>query len=94
MELSRLTNLFGEPDCFPPTIDPLGEPEYPIHQGQLCGRENMPTYDYTCDKCGHEFSRVESMSDHDARKTKCPKCGSASVTQAMRPFYVKTVRKS
>lgn len=54
----------------------------------------MPTYDYTCDKCGHEFSRVESMSHHDARKTKCPKCRSASVTQAMRPFYVKTVRKS
>ena len=35
----------------------------------------MPTYEYTCAKCGHEFEKVQSMSD--AALTVCPKelCG-------------------
>jgi putative FmdB family regulatory protein len=31
----------------------------------------MPTYEYTCAKCGHEFEKVQSMSD--AALTVCPK---------------------
>ena len=31
----------------------------------------MPTYDYTCRKCGHQFERVQSMKD--AALTTCPK---------------------
>ena len=30
----------------------------------------MPTYDYACEKCGHEFEVFQSMND--ARLTKCP----------------------
>jgi putative FmdB family regulatory protein len=30
----------------------------------------MPTYDYTCRKCGHRFERVQSMKD--AALTTCP----------------------
>ncbi|HWB06699.1 MAG TPA: FmdB family zinc ribbon protein [Verrucomicrobiales bacterium] len=30
----------------------------------------MPTYDYVCEKCGHEFEAFQSMND--ARLTKCP----------------------
>src|ERR1700676_2233607 len=35
----------------------------------------MPTYEYVCDKCGHEFEKVQSMAD--AALTVCPKelCG-------------------
>src|SRR5258708_34554547 len=35
----------------------------------------MPTYEYVCAKCGHEFEKVQSMSD--AALTVCPKelCG-------------------
>jgi putative FmdB family regulatory protein len=33
----------------------------------------MPTYDYVCDACKHEFEEFQYMSE-DALK-KCPKCG-------------------
>ena len=33
----------------------------------------MPTYDYRCRDCGHEFEAVQSFSD-DAL-TECPQCG-------------------
>ncbi len=32
----------------------------------------MPTYDYRCDQCGHEFELFQSMSDPVKRK--CPEC--------------------
>ncbi len=33
----------------------------------------MPTYDYICDACGHEFESFESIKA-DPQKT-CPSCG-------------------
>ena len=33
----------------------------------------MPTYDYECQACGHEFEELQSMTDK--KLTKCPKCG-------------------
>jgi putative FmdB family regulatory protein len=33
----------------------------------------MPTYDYECDGCGHEFELFQSISEPVKRK--CPKCG-------------------
>jgi putative FmdB family regulatory protein len=33
----------------------------------------MPTYDYACAKCGHEFEVFQSMKDE--RLTKCPQKG-------------------
>ena len=33
----------------------------------------MPTYDYECEKCGHEFEIFQSMKD--PRLTKCPQKG-------------------
>jgi putative FmdB family regulatory protein len=32
----------------------------------------MPTYEYVCDACGHNFDELQSFSD-DAL-TKCPRC--------------------
>ena len=32
----------------------------------------MPTYEYACSKCGHEFEVVQSFSD--APITSCPQC--------------------
>jgi putative FmdB family regulatory protein len=37
----------------------------------------MPTYDYQCDACGHEFELFQQMSDSPKRK--CPKCGKAKL---------------
>ncbi|HCK42341.1 MAG: zinc ribbon domain-containing protein [Pirellulales bacterium] len=33
----------------------------------------MPTYDYECDACGHEFELFQSISESNKRK--CPECG-------------------
>jgi putative FmdB family regulatory protein len=33
----------------------------------------MPTYDYRCDACRHEFDAFQSIMDAALRK--CPKCG-------------------
>jgi len=33
----------------------------------------MPTYEYQCDHCGHEFELFQQMSDPVKRK--CPACG-------------------
>lgn len=33
----------------------------------------MPTYDYVCETCGHEFEFFQSMNDK--RLTKCPEKG-------------------
>ena len=33
----------------------------------------MPTYDYECNNCGHEFELFQSITD--SVKRKCPDCG-------------------
>ena len=33
----------------------------------------MPTYDYECDACGHEFELFQSIMEPVQKK--CPKCG-------------------
>jgi len=37
----------------------------------------MPTYDYICRACDHEFELFQSMKD--SAKKKCPKCGKSSL---------------
>lgn len=37
----------------------------------------MPTYEYVCENCGHEFEQLQSITAKPIRK--CPKCGKASV---------------
>lgn len=33
----------------------------------------MPTYDYVCDACGHQFELFQSITA--GKKRKCPQCG-------------------
>jgi len=33
----------------------------------------MPTYDYKCIQCGHDFEMFQSMSESHIKK--CPECG-------------------
>lgn len=35
----------------------------------------MPTYEYECKKCGHEFERFQRMSEPPLKR--CPKCKGA-----------------
>lgn len=37
----------------------------------------MPTYDYECDQCGHEFEAFHSIKA--AALKKCPECGKPSL---------------
>jgi putative FmdB family regulatory protein len=37
----------------------------------------VPTYDYRCDGCGHEFDAFQSITD--AALKKCPKCGKSKL---------------
>lgn len=36
----------------------------------------MPTYDYRCSACKHEFEKLQSFSEKPVKK--CPKCGKAA----------------
>ena len=35
---------------------------------------------YRCEKCGKKFERTETISEHEATKPTCPKCGSKKVS--------------
>jgi putative FmdB family regulatory protein len=37
----------------------------------------MPTYDYHCDACEHEFELFQSIKDNP--KKKCPQCGKSKL---------------
>ena len=37
----------------------------------------MPTYEYRCEKCGHEFEEFQSITARPIKK--CPKCGKLAV---------------
>jgi putative FmdB family regulatory protein len=54
----------------------------------------MPIYEYRCGGCGHEFTLVLSISEHDKAKPQCPKCKSEKVAQALSSVFVKTSRKA
>lgn len=56
----------------------------------------MPTYSYRCEGCGKTFSRQMTITEHDKKRVKCPKCNSAKTRQllGMGIFGVKTSKKS
>lgn len=43
----------------------------------------MPTYEYRCDACGHEFERFQKISDDPVRT--CPECGKRAVQRLISP---------
>ncbi len=55
----------------------------------------MPTYEYHCEACDHDFIAVLAISEHEKEKPSCPKCHSnAKVFQLVSTVSVKTSRKS
>ena len=54
----------------------------------------MPTYAYRCEQCGETFERVETISEHDTAKRRCPKCESDKVVSVPTPFMAITGKKS
>ncbi len=54
----------------------------------------MPTYDYVCRKCRKRFSIHMTISAHDAKKVRCPKCKGSQVEQQLNSFFAVTSKKS
>ena len=54
----------------------------------------MPVYEYACLKCGEEFERIESVSEHDHSKVRCPACKSTRVERRWSRVYAVTSKKS
>lgn len=55
----------------------------------------MPTYDYVCQKCNHEWSQISTLYEHEKRpKPACPKCGSKQVRQKISAFVAVTPKKT
>lgn len=62
----------------------------------------MPTYEYSCPKCGHTFEQFQSMNDEPLKK--CPKCkktgvkrligGGAGLIFKGSGFYITDYKKS
>ena len=43
----------------------------------------MPTYEYECGDCGHEFELFQSITDRVRRK--CPECGARKLKRLIGP---------
>ncbi len=54
----------------------------------------MPFYDYVCKKCNKKFTITMTISEHDQKKVRCPKCKSVSVEQQWGKFSAVTSKKS
>jgi putative FmdB family regulatory protein len=54
----------------------------------------MPSYEFECKTCGHEFSLRMSVDERDKKKVRCPKCDSEAVKHVIQSVFVATERKS
>lgn len=54
----------------------------------------MPLYEYICKKCRKKFSEILTISEHEKKKVKCPKCKSEDLSHVVEPFFAKTAKKS
>ena len=47
-----------------------------------------------CKKCNNKYSVMMTISEHEKKRPKCPKCGSMSCKQMITTFSVQTSKKS
>lgn len=51
----------------------------------------MPTYEYQCDKCSHNFDKVQSFKDKPLKK--CPACKKLALKKVIHaPYYIPEVK--
>ncbi|MCB9849076.1 MAG: zinc ribbon domain-containing protein [Phycisphaerales bacterium] len=48
----------------------------------------MPIYEYRCERCGHEFEKMECMDRRDSAGP-CPVCGRDAVQRTVSTFTAK-----
>ncbi len=56
--------------------------------------KTMPVYEFTCGECKKPFEVIQSVSDYDPRRVKCPHCGSEKVERRWSSIFAKTSKKS
>lgn len=61
---------------------------------RVAWRSRMPLYDYECHGCGHRFSEVMSIGEHEKRQQRCSKCGSEDTEPLIAAAHVVTAKKS
>ena len=54
----------------------------------------MPLYEYICQDCKKEFSRVLTLAEYERGEVECPHCKSKKVEQKPVTFYAVTSKKS
>jgi putative FmdB family regulatory protein len=54
----------------------------------------MPQYEYKCEKCKKSFSKIMTVTEHDTKRAKCPKCKSVRVKPVYSGFFASTSKKS
>jgi len=54
----------------------------------------MPVYEFSCQRCGREFSVSMTISEYGRAKVTCPECGSEEVKRRISTFQAITSKKS
>ena len=54
----------------------------------------MPIYEYLCKKCGKSFTITMSISEHEKKAARCPRCKGTKVVPQFQSFFAKTSKKS
>lgn len=54
----------------------------------------MPLYEYTCNDCHKDFSRVMTLREYERGELECPNCKSKNLEQKPATFYAVTSKKS
>jgi putative FmdB family regulatory protein len=54
----------------------------------------VPIYEYSCRKCGADFTLALTVKDHEKKKATCPKCKAKDVERVFTSLQVVTSKKS
>jgi putative FmdB family regulatory protein len=54
----------------------------------------MPQYDYHCQACEKEFTKIMTLREYEQNPVVCPHCGSDKVEQRWAAFFAVTSKKS
>jgi len=64
-----------------------------VNKGLRLGGSYAPVQ-FLCRACKKEFSKIQTLSEHEKGKIVCPHCKSKDVEQRWAAFYAVTSKKS
>jgi putative FmdB family regulatory protein len=54
----------------------------------------VPIYEYSCRKCGADFTLALTLKEYEKKEAKCPKCRATNVERVFSTAQVITSKKS